>query len=106
MGVPCLSEDPHIGFPESRIHDAKVAIKHYAQTTDDHFERAAGKKGGVKSGADVAQKEAQQVPAGIGREWEEEDLTPRELVTCAVSCDLIPDNTDLKKRRGRDLNPR
>ena len=38
-------------------------LKHYAQVTNDHFERAIG---GKKSGADVAQKEAQQVIAPDG----------------------------------------
>ncbi len=31
-------------------HDAKVGLKHYAQTTEDHFDRAAG---AAKSGAQV-----------------------------------------------------
>lgn len=42
-------------------HDAKVCLKHYAQTTDDHFDRATG---GAKSGAPGAQNPAQQVAAG------------------------------------------
>jgi len=29
-------------------HDANVCLKHYAQTTDDHYARAVG---GAKSGA-------------------------------------------------------
>jgi len=40
-------------------------LKHYAQVTNDHFERAIG---GKKSGADVAQKEAQQVIAQKSKE--------------------------------------
>src|SRR5262249_6563555 len=46
-------------------HDAKVSLKHYAQTTEDHFDRAAG---GAKSGAREAQKPAQQATAGNRRE--------------------------------------
>ena len=40
-------------------------LKHYAQVTNDHFERAIG---GKKSGADVAHSEAQQVVAGNSKE--------------------------------------
>jgi len=43
-------------------HDAKVSLKHYAQTTDDHFDRATR---GAESGALVAQNRAQQIDAGI-----------------------------------------
>ncbi len=42
-------------------HDAKVSLKHYAQTTEDHFDRAAS---GAESGAHEAQKPAQQRTAG------------------------------------------
>src|SRR5262249_61829280 len=42
-------------------HDAKVSLKHYAQTTEDHFDRATG---GAESGAQAAQKRAQQRDAG------------------------------------------
>jgi hypothetical protein len=42
-------------------HDAKVSLKHYAQTTEDHLERAAG---GAENGAPEAQKRAQQTAAG------------------------------------------
>jgi integrase len=45
-------------------HDAKVSLKHYAQTTEDHFDRAAG---GAKSGALEAQNQAQRQDAAIGR---------------------------------------
>ena len=44
-------------------HDAKVCLKHYAQTTDEHFERAAG---GAQSGARKAQNRAQHDDAGSG----------------------------------------
>ena len=42
----------------------QVARKHYLQMTDEHFERAL--EGGAKSGADVAQKQAQH-PHARGR---------------------------------------
>ena len=46
-------------------HDAKVSLKHYAQTTDDHFDRASG---GAESGAPKAQNQAQQATAGNSTE--------------------------------------
>ena len=45
-------------------HDAKVSLKHYAQTTEDHFDRAAG---GAESGARAAQNPAQQASGGESR---------------------------------------
>ena len=44
-------------------HDAKVCLKHYAQTTEDHFDRPAG---GAESGAREAQNRAQRDTVGIG----------------------------------------
>jgi integrase len=41
-------------------HDAKVSLKHYAQTTEEHFQRAAA---GAKPGAPGAQNAAQQSDA-------------------------------------------
>lgn len=59
-------------------HDAKVSLKHYAQTTEDHFDRAAG---GAESGARASQNPAQQVPAGKRDEPQEQsELTEREPV--------------------------
>jgi integrase len=46
-------------------HDAKVSLKHYAQTTEDHFDRATSS---AESGALEAQKPAQQATAGSRRE--------------------------------------
>ena len=44
-------------------------LKHYAQVTDEHFERAiGGKKSGAESGAVVVQKAMQQVVAGDSKE--------------------------------------
>lgn len=47
-------------------HDAKVSLKHYAQMTEDHFERA---NSGAESGALVAQNRAQQSPVANRGEW-------------------------------------
>lgn len=54
-------------------HDAKVSLKHYAQTTEDHFDRAAG---GAESGAQGAQNRAQRQDAGKGGESLEESISP------------------------------
>src|SRR5262245_25166324 len=62
-------------------HDAKVSLKHYAQTTEDHFARAIG---GANSGAPEAQNRAQQHDAGIGGESQERDLSPESSGVCAI----------------------
>src|SRR6516225_8362314 len=54
-------------------HDAKVSLKHYAQTTDEHFDRATG---GAKNGAPEAQNQAQQNGAENGKEWQEWTTNP------------------------------
>ena len=46
-------------------HAAKVSLRHYAQTTEDHFDRATR---GAGTGAPGAQQPAQQTAAGTGRE--------------------------------------
>src|SRR5262245_6501579 len=63
-------------------HDARVSLKHYAQTTEDHFARAIG---GAKSGAVEAQNQAQQQDAGIGGESQERNLNPESSGVCAIS---------------------
>ena len=62
-------------------HDAKVNLKHYAQTTENHFARAIG---GEKSGAPGAQNQAQQQDAAIGRESHECNLNPELSGVCAI----------------------
>ena len=69
-------------------HDAQVSLKHYAQTTEDHFDRAAG---GAKSGATKAQKAAQHVHAGIRRESKQVGVTTGIAGEFADSCDLMRD---------------
>ena len=39
-----------------RSHDATVCLKHHAQTTDDHFDRAVG---GAESGAAIDGRKSQ-----------------------------------------------
>ncbi len=50
-------------------HSVAIMLKHYAQVTNEHFERAiGGKKSGAESGAVVVQKAMQQVVAGDSKE--------------------------------------
>jgi len=67
----------------------RIALKHYLQTTNEDFDKAIGesKKGGAESGAPVAQKQAQQVSAVIGRESPETAQAPVETEACATFCD-------------------
>ncbi len=67
-------------------HDAKVSLKHYAQTTEAHFDRAAS---GAKSGAPAAQKAAQQETAGNGGESQSEGVNGDGVATCATPCDSL-----------------
>jgi hypothetical protein len=68
-------------------HDAKVSLKHYAQTTDEHFERAARSASGAESGAPTAQNRAQQVSAGNGSDSHNRNTTPELAGLCASSCE-------------------
>jgi integrase len=81
------------GFPVHVVaqwmgHDAKVCLKHYAQTTEDQFDRATG---GAKSGAREAQNRAQQVAAGICIEPRRKGDFPGNEGGIANSCELPPD---------------
>ncbi len=67
-------------------HDAKVGLKHYAQTTEDHFDRAAG---AAKSGAQAAQNPAQQIAAGNRREWNESPQSEAGEAFSASPCDSL-----------------
>src|SRR5262249_2367538 len=67
-------------------HDAKVSLKHYAQTTEDHFERAAG----AKNGASETQNQAQQQAVGIGGESQVWSLTPESDGVCAIPSETQP----------------
>ncbi|MCY2941222.1 MAG: hypothetical protein NTV50_06085 [Planctomycetota bacterium] len=70
-------------------------LKHYAQVTNDHFERAIG---GKKSGADVAQKEAQQVIAQKSKEM----TISKKLATkpLSVSVFAIPCESQVLTAKG------
>jgi integrase len=66
-------------------HDAKVSLKHYAQTTEDHFDRAAS---GAKGGALKAQNRAQRGDADNGSKSHEGGTTPNVVVSSAIPRDL------------------
>src|SRR5262245_29483687 len=68
-------------------HDAKVSLKHYAQTTEEHFDRAAG---GAESGAPEAQNPAQQIAAGSGGESHERGINPGPAGSSATPCETQP----------------
>jgi len=76
-------------------HDAKVALKHYAQTTDEHFEEAIG-KGGAECGAQVAQKGAKKGAASKSNMLVAVGTNTGRITTSADSCDYIPDITECK----------
>src|SRR5262245_54819262 len=65
-------------------HDAKVSLKHYAQTTEEHFDRAAG---GAKSGAQEAQKQAQHTAAGHGSKSHNGTVNPDVEGGSAIPCE-------------------
>jgi integrase len=67
-------------------HDAKVSLKHYAQTTDDHFDRAAS---GARSGAPEAQNPAQQTTARNRGEWNESPENEAGEAVIASPCDSL-----------------
>jgi hypothetical protein len=69
-------------------HDAKVSLKHYAQTTGEHFDRATG---GAKSGAVKAQNQAKQAAAGLSKNTNESTQSDEVDEFSALSCELMPD---------------
>ena len=68
-------------------HDAKVCLKHYAQTTADHFDRATG---GAKSGAPEAQNRAQRVAAESCQFSHDRDTKTDLVGSCATLCETEP----------------
>ncbi len=62
-------------------HDAKVSLKHYAQTTDEHYDRAAS---GAESGSLGAQKTAQRPAGGNGGESHEVGTNDDGVASCAT----------------------
>src|SRR5262249_27618413 len=78
-------------------HDAKVSLKHYAQVTEEHFERATG---GAKSGAQGAQNQAQQIDADGGSESHEWNTRQELADSSANSCET--QLVDAKDKNGED----
>src|SRR5262249_57095119 len=73
-------------------HDAKVSLKHYAQTTEEHFDRAAG---GAQSGAGGAQKPAQQPTAGNRRKSKSPPENTDGEAVIASPCDSLRDTAQV-----------
>jgi hypothetical protein len=67
-------------------HDAKVSLKHYAQTTEGHFDKATR---GAESGAPVAQNQAQQPAAGNRRESKSPPENEDGEAVYASPCDSL-----------------
>ena len=65
-------------------HDAKVSLKHYAQTTDEHFERASR---AAESDALALQKAVQQAAAGNGGDSQTDRVNGDGAATCATPCE-------------------
>ena len=65
----------------------QVAVKHYAQVTDEDFAAVLG--GGTESGTPVAQNAAQQSPASIRKELNEIDEKAGIVNIFGPICDLL-----------------
>ena len=65
-------------------HDAKVCLKHYAQTTDEHFEWATR---AAESDAPALQKAVQQAAAGNCGESQTDRVNGNGVAICATPCD-------------------
>ncbi|MFQ3594476.1 MAG: tyrosine-type recombinase/integrase [Gemmataceae bacterium] len=65
-------------------HDAKVSLKHYAQTTDEHFERATR---AAESDAPALQKAVQQAAVASGRDSQTKGVNGDGVATCATPCE-------------------
>src|SRR5262245_16562579 len=83
-------------------HDAKVSLKHYAQTTEDHFDRAAG---GAESGAPEAQEPAQQSAAKNRTEWKSSSENANGEAVTASQCDSLRHTEQSSRREGVNSLP-
>ena len=79
-------------------HTAKVSIKHYPQTTNDHFAKAAG--GGAESGARVAHNAAQQPDADTRTEPQGVGVVPRIVAESAGNCEGLRDDAQVFSGEG------
>jgi len=90
------------GFPLHVVanwmgHNAKISLKHFAQTTDEHFERAvSGGSSGAKSSSSVAQFPAQQAAAASGEEknWHRENADKQGK--CATHCETLTNDATIQ----------
>jgi hypothetical protein len=65
-------------------HEAKVSLKHHAQTTDEHFDRATR---AAESDALALQKAVQQAAVGNGNDSQTEGVNGGGVATCATPCE-------------------
>jgi len=68
-------------------HDVKIAMKHYAQVTDEHFRKAIGN---AESDARTTLNPAQQIPATNGKEKTEETQSLDVVGFTAEPCRDVP----------------
>lgn len=78
-------------------HDPKVCLKHYAQTTDEHFDRAAG---GAQSGAPGARNPAQQAAAGSRNNRKASAERERGNRITASPCDGLRNSANVSSGAG------
>ena len=98
-GTELLEENPVHVVAAWLGHSVAIMLKHYAQVTNEHFERAiGGKKSGAESGAVVVQKAVQQVIAKEGKEM----TISKELATkpLTVSLFAIPCESQVLTAKG------
>ena len=65
-------------------HEAKVSLKHHAQTTDEHFERATR---AAESDAPALQKAVQQAAVGNSNDSQTDGVSGNGVAVCANPCD-------------------
>ncbi|MEZ6140844.1 MAG: site-specific integrase [Zavarzinella sp.] len=84
-------------------HDAKVALKHYAQITNEHFERAT--KGSIDTREQYVQKTTQHSTEGYGEVRRVNSEMPIKIEVCETSLEET-EPCIIVKRRERDSNSR
>jgi len=78
-------------------HDVKISMKHYAQTTDEHFRKAVGN---AESNAQATQNPTQQIPATNGKEKPDETLTLVIVGFTAEPCQDMPTAAQISSGEG------
>lgn len=84
-------------------HDAKVSLRHYAQTHDDHFERA---RGNAESNARATQNPTQQIDASKSIEQKQPPQNEEGEAFNASPCDLLQSSEHASNGEGGIRSPR